>query len=270
MVLEKKRFKPTDVGRVVNRFLTEHFTDYVDYDFTAKLEDELDAISRGEKIWVPLMDEFWKKFKQLVDLKAETVTRREVTQEMLDEKCPKCEKPLVSRLGRHGRFVGCTGYPECDYTRNLGDKEGSESAENPVETVESRTCPECQSPLVSRQGRYGKFIGCSAYPKCRYIESKNKPEETGVACPQCRQGSLVKRKSRFGKFFYSCSTYPTCKYAIWNEPVKTPCPSCHWPILTLKTTKRHGTERVCPQKACGYTEPSEPTPESLKEVSLAS
>jgi DNA topoisomerase-1 len=270
VVLEKKRFKPTDVGRVVNKFLTEHFTDYVDYDFTAKLEDELDAISRGEKVWVPLMDDFWKKFKQLVDLKAETVTRREVTQELLDEACPKCEKPLVSRLGRHGRFVGCTGYPECDYTRNLNDKEGTESTENPAETVEGRVCPECQSPLVSRQGRYGKFIGCSAYPKCRYIESKNKPEDTGVACPQCRHGSLVKRKSRFGKFFYSCSTYPTCKYAVWNEPVKTACPSCHWPILTLKTTKRHGTERVCPQKECGYAEPCEPTPEDVKEVSLAS
>ncbi|HET8551217.1 MAG TPA: type I DNA topoisomerase, partial [Gammaproteobacteria bacterium] len=119
--MDRKRFIPTDVGRVVNKFLTEHFTQYVDYDFTARLEDELDEVARGEKDWVPLLDEFWSPFKSLVDEKEESVSRKDVTSEELDEACPKCGKPLSIRLGRRGRFIGCTGYPDCDYTRNLDE-----------------------------------------------------------------------------------------------------------------------------------------------------
>ncbi len=248
--MDKKRFIPTDVGRIVNRFLTEHFEKYVDYDFTANLEDELDAVSRGEQEWVPLMDRFWAPFSQLVEEKEKSVTRKEVTSEELEEACPKCGKPLAIRLGKRGRFVGCTGYPECDYTRNLTDS-GEEAPAAP-EVVEGRTCPKCDSPLVIRAGRYGKFIGCSNYPKCKHIEPLEKPADTGVTCPECNKGVLLQRKSRYGKLFYSCSTYPTCKYAVWNEPINEPCPKCHWPILTLKTTKRRGTEKVCPQKECGY------------------
>ena len=251
--MNRKRFIPTDVGRVVNKFLTEHFTRYVDYNFTANLEDELDEVSRGEREWIPLMREFWTPFIELVKDKETSVSRKDVTQEEMDEACPKCGKPLAIRLGRRGRFVGCTAYPECDYTRNLnGDTEPDEP-----EAVEGRSCPECDSPLIIRQGRYGKFIGCSSYPKCKYIEPLEKPEDTGVPCPQCNKGTLFKRKSRSGKIFYSCSKYPDCSYAIWNEPVEEPCPKCGWPILTIKTTKRRGTEKVCPQKECSFTEPYE-------------
>ncbi len=256
--MDKKRFMPTDVGRIVNKFLTEHFTKYVDYDFTANLEDELDEISRGEREWVPVMEAFWGPFKELVDAKEKGVSRKDVTQEELDEVCPKCGKPLSIRLGRRGRFIGCSGYPECDYTRNLNESaEEKEEAAAP-EVVEGRTCPKCDSPLIIRQGRYGKFIGCSAYPKCKFIEPLEKPADTGVSCPQCQKGTLVQRKSRYGKVFYSCSTYPDCNYAVWNPPINEPCPQCGWPILTLKTTKRRGTEKVCPQKECGYAEQIEP------------
>jgi DNA topoisomerase I len=112
-------------------------------------------------------------------------------------------------------------------------------------------CPQCESNLIIRTGRYGKFIGCSSYPDCKYIEPLEKPTDTGVECPQCHKGTMLKRKSRRGKIFYSCSTYPDCDYAVWNEPVDGPCPDCGWPILTIKTTKSKGTERVCPQKDCG-------------------
>lgn len=251
--MDKKRFIPTDVGRIVNKFLTEHFTKYVDYDFTAHLEDELDEVSRGEKDWVPVMEEFWGPFQELVETKEKDVSRKDVTQEAMDEACPKCGKPLSIRLGRRGRFIGCSGYPECDYTRNLNET-AEQKEEAPPEIVEGRTCPKCDSPLIIRQGRYGKFIGCSAYPKCKFIEPLEKPADTGVTCPECKKGSLVQRKSRYGKLFYSCNTYPDCKYAVWNPPVNEPCPQCGWPILTLKTTKRRGTEKVCPQKECGYTE----------------
>lgn len=250
VTLEKKRFEPTDVGRVVNRFLTEHFTQYVDYDFTARLEDELDEVSRGEKDWVPLMGDFWSPFKDRIEVTDKNVKRSDVTHEQLDEECPKCGSPLSIRLGRNGRFVGCTNYPECNYTRNLG-----EDGEQEEETEEvGRDCPECSSPLVYKRGRYGKFIGCSAYPKCRHIEPLEKPVDTGVTCPECNKGTLMQRKSRRGKVFYSCSSYPKCKYAVWNLPIAEPCPSCGWPVLTIKTTKRRGTEKVCPQKECDYAE----------------
>ena len=253
VTLEKRRFFPTDVGRVVAKFLTNHFTRYVDYDFTARLEDELDAVSRGEKEWVPLMKQFWDPFTELVTDKDASVSRKDVTTEELDEKCPKCDKILTLRLGRRGRFIGCSGYPECDYTRNVGEE--GESTE--PEIVEGRQCPECNSNLIIRSGRYGKFIGCSSYPDCKYIEPLEKPEDTGVECPVCHKGSMLKRKSRRGKIFYSCSTYPDCDYAVWNQPMAAPCPDCNWPMLTIKTTKRKGTERVCPQKECGFAEPWE-------------
>ncbi len=251
--MDRKRFKPTDVGRVVAKFLTDHFTQYVDYDFTAKMEDELDAVSRGEKEWVPVMHEFWDPFKKLVDHKEESVSRKDVTTEKMDEKCPKCGKPLSIRLGRRGRFIGCTGYPDCDYTRNL-DETAEQTAQ--PEKIEGRQCPQCNSDLIIRRGRYGKFIGCSSYPKCKYIEPLEKPQDMGIECPECHQGTFLKRKSRYGKIFYSCSRYPDCKYATWNPPIAGPCPKCAWPILTVKTTKRKGTERVCPRKECGFAEPA--------------
>ena len=251
--MDRKRFIPTDVGRVVNKFLTNYFTQYVDYDFTARLEDELDAVSRGEEEWIPLLEKFWQPFKDRIDHTQENVQRSDVTQEKIDEKCPKCGGQLAIRLGRNGRFIGCTNYPECDYTRNLDD-DGSAGAE--PEKV-GRDCPKCGSELVFKQGRYGKFIGCSAYPKCRFIEPLEKPKDTGVTCPKCHKGTLMQRKSRRGKIFYSCSTYPKCDYAVWNEPVAEPCPSCGWPVLTIKTTKRSGTQKVCPQQDCSFAEPYE-------------
>ena len=255
VTLDKKRFQPTDVGHIVNKFLTEYFFKYVDYEFTAKLEDELDAVSRGEEEWVPLLSKFWSPFKGQIDEIEANVSRQDVTHEALDEACPKCGKPLSIRLGRRGRFIGCTGFPECDYTRGL-EGDGEEGSTEP-EVVEGRTCPKCDSPLIIRSGRYGKFIGCSSYPKCKHIEPLEKPADTGVQCPECKKGTLVSRKSRYGKIFYSCSSYPECKYAVWNEPINEPCPNCSWPILTLKTTKRSGTEKVCPQKECGYSTPYE-------------
>ena len=252
--LEKKRFYPTDVGRVVNKFLTNYFTRYVDYGFTADLEDELDAVARGEEEWVPLLEKFWAPFKKQIDHTEENVKRSDVTHEAMDEKCPQCDKPLSIRLGRHGRFIGCTNYPECDYTRDL-NSDGKEKEE--PEIVADRKCPECSSDLIIKRGKYGKFIGCTGYPDCRHIEPLEKPKDTGVTCPKCNSGTIMQRKSRRGKIFFSCSGYPDCDYATWNEPIAEPCPSCGWAILTVKTTKRRGTEKVCPQQDCSFTEPVE-------------
>jgi len=250
VVLDKKRFSPTDVGRIVSRFLTTYFTRYVDYQFTAGLEDTLDAIARGEKEWVPVLDEFWQPFIHQIEEIDGQVQRKDVTTEVIDEKCPKCEQPLAIRLGKRGRFIGCTAYPECDYTKDLA---GNSSDSSEPDVVEGRMCPECSHPLHVKHGRYGRFIGCSHYPECKFIEPLEKPTDTGVSCPKCKSATIVKRKSRKGKIFYSCSAYPKCDYALWNEPLAEACPACAWPILTLKETKRSGRQIVCPQAECGYS-----------------
>lgn len=250
--LENKRFHPTDVGRVVGSFLVKHFTRYVDYGFTAALEDKLDAVARGEEEWIPLLRNFWESFNIQVKAKDKKVQRSDVTQELLDESCPKCGARLSNRLCRSGRFIGCTSYPECHYTRNL-DNENIDS--NDIKVIEGRQCPKCTSDLLERSGRYGKFIGCSSYPKCKYIESlRQDTDKKIVICPECNQGDIIMRRSRRGKIFYSCSGYPKCKYALWNEPLPESCPDCHWPILTIKITKSRGTEKVCLQKKCGFSE----------------
>ena len=250
VTLDRKRFVPTDVGRVVNRFLSEHFARYVDYDFTAKMEDELDEVANGRAEWRPVLHEFWNHFNHQL-LEKQNIKRQEITQEPLDELCPKCGKPLSIRLGKRDKFVGCTGYPECNYTRNLN---GDITEEIKPESLADRSCPTCGGELVIKSGPYGRFIGCSNYPKCKFIEAIDKPKDSGVICPVCKSSNLIERKSRYGKMFYSCASYPKCKYATWNPPIDTPCPKCGWPILTLKITKRRGVERVCPQKECGFVE----------------
>jgi DNA topoisomerase-1 len=144
---------PTDVGRVVNKFLTEHFAHWVDYEFTAKLEDELDDISNGKDEWIPVLERFWKDFSAQIGEK-ESVSRKDVTQEQLDEMCPKCGKHhLTIRLGRRGRFIGCTGYPDCDYTRNLDGAEGAEPAKR-----ELGADPGTHKTIYAMQGPYGPYV----------------------------------------------------------------------------------------------------------------
>jgi len=251
VVVDKKRFFPTDVGRIVSHFLTNYFTRYVDYKFTAQLEDTLDAVARGEKEWIPVLEEFWCPFIQQVNAIDEQVKRKDVTTELLEEKCPKCSEPLAIRLGKRGRFIGCTGYPECDYTQDLNTQLGEKPK---TDVVEGRICPECKSELHIKTGRYGRFIGCSHYPDCKFIEPLEKPVDTGVTCPKCQAATILKRKSRKGKIFYSCAAYPKCDYALWNEPLDKQCPKCAWPILTVKETKRSGRQIICPHEGCGYTE----------------
>jgi DNA topoisomerase-1 len=246
--LDKKRFFPEDVGMVVSDMLVKHFTQYVDYNFTAGLEEELDRVSRGEKLWKPLLAEFWGPFTALLKQKEGEVNKSDLTTEATDELCPECGKPLVVKLGKFGKFYACSGYPECKHIRRM-DKENGESLE-PVYSDEK--CDKCKSPMLIKDGRFGKYLACSGYPACKNIQPLVKPKSTGVTCPECRQGELIEKKSRYGKMFYSCNRYPECKFALWDLPVTTPCPKCGFPLLVKKVYKREGEFLKCPKEGCDY------------------
>jgi DNA topoisomerase-1 len=247
--LDKKRFFPEDVGMVVSDLLATHFTRYVDYNFTAGLEEELDQVSRGEKSWKPLLKDFWAPFIGLLKQKEGEVSKSELTTEALDEKCPECGEQLAVKLGKRGRFIACTGYRDgCRYTRPL-EQDGKEAAE-PVLSEEK--CEKCGELMLIKDGRYGKYLACSGYPACKNIQPLNKPKGTGVVCPECKEGELIEKKSRYGKMFYSCNRYPQCKFALRDLPLESPCPKCGFPLLVKKVYKRTGEFLKCPKEGCDY------------------
>jgi len=253
--LEKKRFVPADIGMVVSDLLVNHFSKYVDYGFTSYLEDQLDAISRGEAEWKPAVLAFWRPFISLINTKDQEVKKSDVTTEQTGETCPECGKALVIKLGKYGRFYACSGFPECRFVRPLtnGAAENGEDAQ-----VTDEVCDTCGAPLVLRQGKYGQFYGCSKYPDCKFIRPLTKPVSTGVKCPDCGIGEILEKKSRRGKIFYSCSQYPRCTFASWDRPLPEPCPQCGSPYLVEKVTKRWGRQIKCPNKDCKYKRAAEP------------
>ncbi|MFW9603981.1 MAG: topoisomerase DNA-binding C4 zinc finger domain-containing protein, partial [Trichlorobacter sp.] len=229
--------------------LTTHFTTYVDYNFTAGLEEQLDQVARGELKWQPLLADFWEPFITLLKQKEAEVSKDSLTTETIEELCPECGRPLAIKLGKRGKFIACTGFKEgCTYTRNLAE---DGTIEEPVFSDE--TCALCNKPMLVKQGRYGKYLACSGYPECKNIQPLEKPKGTGVPCPACAEGELTEKKSRYGKLFYSCNRYPDCKYALWDPPVPTPCPSCGHPVVVRKVYKRKGEFLKCPNEGCGWT-----------------
>ncbi|MCK5008950.1 MAG: topoisomerase DNA-binding C4 zinc finger domain-containing protein, partial [Deltaproteobacteria bacterium] len=155
----------------------------------------------------------------------------------------------IIKLGRYGKFYGCKGYPKCRYIRPLDDKEGE--TENQSAAVEE-DCEKCGKPMIIKAGRYGKFLACSGYPQCKNVRSLNKPVSLGIKCPECSEGDIVEKKTRRGKLFYGCSSYPKCDFATWDKPVEEACPSCGNPILVEKESKRDGIVIKCMKKECSY------------------
>ncbi|HSL10760.1 MAG TPA: type I DNA topoisomerase [Actinomycetota bacterium] len=225
--VEDKRFYPEHVGEVVADGLVEHFPDIVDVHFTARLEEELDEIAEGQMGRVQVLRAFYGPFEEALG-RANEKWERYVAE--TGEECPKCGEEgrtppgrLQKRLGRYGFFVGCSRFADedggCKYIRNL------DGSERPEPELLDETCPECGRQLQRRFGRYGPFVGCSGYPDCTYIK-KDPPVTLGIACPQCRQGEIVEKKTRFG-VFYGCDRYPECDFAVGNPPEKDhPCPEC--------------------------------------------
>ncbi|HQO77456.1 MAG TPA: type I DNA topoisomerase, partial [Thermodesulfobacteriota bacterium] len=161
--LENRRFIPQEIGMVVYKLLTDHFNQYVDYQFTAKIEEDFDDIARGREAWKPVVRKFWEPFSDLLKTKNAEVKKAQVVSEPTGELCPECGKPLVIRLGPYSRFLACTGYPKCRYTKPLN---GSDSPE-PDEQQVSEVCEQCGKPMIVKRGRYGTFLGCSGYPECK-------------------------------------------------------------------------------------------------------
>jgi len=249
VTLTDRRFFPEDLGVTVNGLLVDHFPRYVDYHFTAHLEEELDEIARGEIEWKPVVRNFWKPFINLIGKKETEIKRHEIITEKTDEVCPQCGKNLIIRLGRYGKFLGCSGYPGCRYIRSLAGKENGAVEQD---AAAGETCEKCGKPMVVKEGRYGKFLACSGYPGCKSIKSLNKSVPTGIKCPECGEGDVIGKKTRRNRIFYGCSRYPQCSFATWNKPVNEPCPQCGSPFLVEKESKRYGVVVSCANKECGY------------------
>ena len=238
------RFSPTELGVVVNDFLVERFPELIDIGFTAKMEDELDSIEEGQMKWVSAVMDFYKPFSQDLSEATKTMGKIKPADIPTDVMCEKCGKPMVIKWGRHGRFMACSGYPDCKNTRPL-EGEGQERA--PVLTEEK--CPVCGSPMVLKSGRFGKFLACSRYPECK----TTKPLSTGVKCPE-DGGDIVERRTKKGKSFWSCNNYPKCRFASWYKPVPQKCPQCGAEFLFEKRDKTGQLTRFCHRKECGYKE----------------
>ncbi|CAH0532279.1 DNA topoisomerase 1 [Vibrio stylophorae] len=162
----------------------------------------------------------------------------------LEQRCPQCGGALQFRQSKHGPFLGCEHYPQCDYIQPLHGQDGQIIKELDV------PCPACAHPLVLRRGRYGMFIGCSQFPECQHIEPIDKPDETHLACPECGRGELLQRKSRHGKAFYACNQYPKCRFAVNQKPVAGRCQQCGFGLLVEKKTAA-GIKLVCAERRCG-------------------
>ncbi len=238
VVKEDGRFRPTELGGIVNNLLVEKFPDLIDLEFTAKMEAELDEIEEAKLPWVKVVRDFYVPFKEALDDAHRDNGRVKPEDIPTEEICDQCGKQMVIRWGRHGRFYACSGYPECKNTR-------------PLETVESvvtdQSCDKCGSPMVLKNGRFGRFLACSRYPECKNA----KPISTGMQCP-LDGGDIIERKTKKGKSFWSCSNYPNCRFATWYRPVKEQCPKCGAPLLFEKVSKKDGTYLYCQNKACGY------------------
>lgn len=240
--LENKALKPTDTGMVVSEFLENNFMHYISDTFTAEMEDSLDEIAEGKKEYVKVLKDFYHDFHKLVIEKGKGDKATNLGDAPADIKCPKCGKAMVIKLARNGKFYSCVDFPECSGALTL---DGNELA-GPVDT--GKKCPKCEKHnLIEREGKFGKFIACSGYPKCKYIEQAEKVRPAdAVSCNMCKDGYMEERRGRFG-IFYSCVNYPDCKNAIKAKPTGQLCKLCGSLMMAgTKTIPDRCSQKTCP------------------------
>ncbi|MCI0370902.1 MAG: type I DNA topoisomerase [candidate division NC10 bacterium] len=299
VVKEKGKFVPLELGEIVVDLLLKSFPRIMDYEFTALMESRLDEIEEGKAEWLEEMHRFYHFFaKWLKEAKA-SMANIKAMEEETEERCEKCAAPMVIKWGRFGKFLACSTYPKCKATRELprGNGDGATAEAAPPEAApqscekcgrpmvlkkgrygpflacsgypECRTvirvdggkraaasppeptneiCEKCGAPMVIRTGRYGRFLSCSTYPKCKAI----KPLPIGVDCPQCG-APLAQKRTKRGKPFYGCSTYPACTFALWDRPVPEPCPQCGAKFLVEKRKRGGEVTLKCAAEGCDYT-----------------
>lgn len=244
--IEKKQgyLFPTDLGKLVNKILVSGMPEIFDVKFTAQMEDALDEIANNHKEWQQVLHDFYKPFSQaLNNMEAQRATLKNNLQEKTAEKCPQCGAPLVIKWSRNGRFLACSAFPKCKYTRALGAA--------PNAAAETRTCPECGGEMVLKEGRFGRFWACSNYPKCKTTA----PYTLEIACPEPNcGGQIVQKHTKKGKLFYACNNYPDCKFATWYEPVARSCPQCGYGLLVRKPKRDGNIVLSCPHCNAEYDE----------------
>ena len=239
-----RKLVPSDTGLLVNQILVENLPNIFDVKFTARMEEELDEIETGAEDYLTVLNDFYKPFRASMDSADEK--KSEIKAQFLeetDEKCEKCDSPMVIRFNRSGeKFMGCSGFPKCKNAKPLpGSKEV-------VDEPTGKNCPDCNSLLVIKRGRYGRYVGCSNYPDCRHTESLG----TDIACPKTScEGEIVERTSRKGKLFFGCSRYPDCDQVSWNRPVLYTC-ECGLHFVEERSNKTRGTYYSCPECKNSY------------------
>ncbi|MCL0071460.1 type I DNA topoisomerase, partial [Thermodesulfovibrionales bacterium] len=241
---EDKRFFPTELGTIVNDILVDKFPGVIDLGFTAKMEMEFDEIENAKMGWVEVVNDFYGPFSRDLS-EASRDTKRVKPQDIpAEETCEKCSSPMVIKLGRHGRFLACSGYPGCKNTKPLEDTRGAQKTE---QIVAGEICERCGSSMVIKSGRFGKFLACSEYPECK----NTRPLSTGVKCP-LDGGDIVERRSKRGRSFWSCNNYPECKVIQWYKPVPRECPVCKASFLVEKGSREGDVSYACSNKDCDY------------------
>ncbi len=238
--VKQKRFYPTALGDTVAQVLVRVFPDLFDVGFTSEMENELDKIEEGDLAWRRVLEEFYGPFQRQLqegERKSDAIVK-DVAAGEAAEACPECGRPMVVKWNRYGRFLACTGYPECKHTQPIDRKE------TPEPKLIGEKCPLDGGELVERAGRFGPFVACSNYPKCKYTRPVTIP---GLKCPECGEGDVGEKRTRRGKVFWGCTRYPECQWSTWDRPVPGPCPDCDSPFLALKSTKARGEFVKCPQ-----------------------
>ncbi len=237
VVSEDRKLIPTELGKKVNEFLVKNFDHIFNVNFTAQMEEELDEIAEGENKYENVLTDFYVPFKNILD---------EVEKKIAKPKCDLCGADMEIKVGRFGRFLACTNYPNCKNVKSLKEFSSKENKVEPVEQLDEK-CPKCGNQLVYRNSKYGKFIGCSNYPECDYT----RPITLGIICPKCKEGEITPRFTKKRRIFYGCSRYPECDYVSWNKPINRICPKCNNDLLVIV---KSGKKEKIKCNSCDYTE----------------
>jgi DNA topoisomerase-1 len=234
--MDARRFHPTELGETVSRVMVSRFPDIFNVGFTSEMEEELDKVEEGELGWQKVLANFWHPFAEaLGKVDTKEMIREAYDIEGLDDTpCPQCGGTLTVKSGRFGPFIACTNYPDCRYTKPLKRDKVPDRATDEV-------CKECGAPMVIKTGRYGEFLACTRYPECKHT----RPIPLGVKCPTCGTGDLAERRTRRGRSFFGCSSYPDCTFSTWHRPVPDACPECGYVGAEKRSTKARGEYRKC-------------------------